>query len=238
MAKKWQPSLKQLSLYDEMLARQNKTRKLLLKRRRKMEQETSFGRGLPDLVLPKKQRRYRDLFRYSTRFNSYEEYRNQIRALQMLYGKGSERPDYAFYKETYRKNILNLIKGWIGDYLNFKEKPTDYFGRYSDEQMQRIAIMVDEGDKYLDLYNKLISLSLGEFMAMYDSNYIPKLQFIYDELKGTGSNMQFSYVAEFIDNYYDYRRQARTKPNRMVSSMSERLEELESGGRTKEGRFK
>lgn len=217
----WKPSLKQLSLYDALLKRQNVARKRLLKRRKIAEQETSFGRGLPDLVIPKKQRRYRDVMRYAPRFNSYEEYRNQIRALQTLYGKGKEEPDYAFYKSTYRKNILDLVKGWISEYINFSEKPQGYFGKYSDEQRQKVALMYDEGEKFLDLYNKMISLSLGEFMSMYDLGFIPKMQYIYEEMRGI-SKVEFSRVDEFLDAYSDFRRQVRDKSNIMVTSPLER----------------
>lgn len=220
MPKKWKPSLKQLSVYDELLARQNKTRKLLLKRRKRAEEETSFGRGLPDLIIPKKQRRYRDLMRYLTRFDSYEEYRNQIRALQMLYGgKGS--PEFQFYRSSYRNNILNLIKEWIGDYLNFNEKPKGYFGKYSDEQIQIASIIADGGEKFLLLYNKMISLSIGEFMTMYDSGYIPKLKYIYAEMKGIGS-IEFSFVDEFLSGFSDFRRQAREQRNIMFKDVEKR----------------
>lgn len=217
MPKRWKPSLKQLTLYDELLKRQNITRKKLLKRRKRAEEETSFGRGLPDLVIPKKARRYRDLTRY--RFDSYEEYRNQIRALQTLYGgKGS--PELQFYRSSYRNNILNLIKEWIGEYINFKEKPKGFFGKYSDEQIQISSLIADGGEKFLLLYNKMISLSIGEFMAMYDSGYIPKLKYIYAEMKGIGT-VEFSFVDEFLSSYSDFRKQAR-EMNIMFKSVESR----------------
>lgn len=242
MPKRWKPSLKQLTLYDELLKRQNITRKKLLKRRKRAEEETSFGRGLPDLVIPKKVRRYRDLTRY--RFDSYEEYRNQIRALQTLYGgKGS--PDLQYYKETYRNNILGLfyhldefgkIQGWIKDYAGFNEKPQGNFGRFSKEQIQRAYIGNEDGGKFLELYNKIISLSIGEFMTMYDFGYIPKIKYIYNEMSGKG--VQFAVVDEFLDYYSDYRRQARGKTNVMVTTVLERQSILEKKGRTKIGKFK
>lgn len=205
MAKNWKPTLKQLSVYDELLKRQNTTRKRLLRRRRIAEQETSFGRGLPDLVIPMKAKRFRDISRY--RFDSYEDYRNKIRALQNLYGgKGS--PELQFYRSAYRNNILNLIRGWIGDYVNFAEKPKGYFGKYSDEQIQIASIMYEDGGKFLELYNKMTSLSIGEFMSMYDLGFIPKLKYIYQEMKGVGG-VEFSFVNEFLDSYYDFRRQVR-----------------------------
>lgn len=220
MPKKWKPSLKQLSVYDELLARQNKARKRILKRRRIAEETSIVGRGLPDLVVPKKQRRYKDLMRYSGRFDSYEEYRNQIRALQDLYGgKGS--PELQFYRSSYRNHILGLIKDWIRDYANFTEKPKGYFGKYSDEQLQVASIIADGGEKFLQLYNKLISLSVGEFMSLYDLGFIPKLKYIYAEMKGIG-NVEFSYVDEFITSISDFRRQVRESSNRFVIPVEDR----------------
>ena len=224
MAKKWTPSEKQLKLYDELLKRQNMTRKRLLRRRRITEEEGSAGRPLPDLVIPMKARRYRDMSRYSPRFDSYKDYRNKIRALQLLYGgKGS--PELQFYKENYRKNILNLIKGWIDSEINFKQKPDGYFGRYSEEQIMIANQSAEDGGKFLELYNKMISLSIGEFMAMYDLGYFPKLQYIYDEMKSVGS-ISFSYVDEFLDSYSDFRKQVRENNNLFVKSVSRRQEDI------------
>ena len=221
MSKKWTPSLKQLSLYDELLKRQNLTRKRLLKRRRKAEEKgSSFGRPLPDLVLPMKARRYRDITRYAPRFDSYEDYRNKIRALQNLYGgKGS--PELQWYRENYRKNILGIIKGWIQDELNFNYKPEGYFGKYSEEQIQMANQVANDGGRFLDLYNKMISLSMGEFMTMYDSGFFPKLKYIYEEMKGIGG-IEFSYVDEFLDSYKDFRRQVREQSNITVKPIESR----------------
>ena len=222
MAKKWTPSQKQLSLYDELLKRQNITRKRLLKRRRIAEEEgSSFGRPLPDLVLPMKVKRHRDVTRYSKNFDSYADYREKIKALQKLYGKGKEEPDFAFYKATYRERILNLVRDWIIKYLNFDEKPAGKFGKYSDEQKSKIAWSFDlDAVRFLELYNKMISLSTGEFMAMYDSGFIPAMKYVYEEIKGV-RGIDFSHVDEFLDSYSDFRRQVRTG-NVMVRPLSDR----------------
>lgn len=233
MAKNWKPTLKQLSVYDELLKRQNIARKRLLKRRRIAEQETSFGRGLPDLVIPIKVKRYRDITRY--RFNSYEDYRKKVSALQELYG-GKGTPDLQYYKQTYKKNILNLIKGWIQDYIGYREKPEGYFGKYSDEQIQKAYIAIEDGGKFLNLFNKMQSLSTGEFMTMYDFGYIPRIKYIYNEMSGKG--VQLNIVDEFLDSFKDYRRQARNKTNVTVTTVEERKEILEKQGKSETGKFK
>ena len=219
MAKKWTPSQKQLSLYDELLKRQNITRKRLLKRRRIAEEEgSSFGRPLPDLVIPVKARRHRNLSSY--KFNSYEEYRQKIKALQQLYG-GKGDPLLRYYKETYKKNILTLIRGWVEDILGFKYAPDGYFGRYSDEQIQIANQMANDGGRFLELYNKMIGLSTGEFMTMYDSGFFPKMKYIYEEMKGIGG-VEFSYVDEFLESFKDFRRQAVNQSNIIVKTYEER----------------
>lgn len=221
MAKKWTPSQKQLQLYDELLKRQNITRKRLLRRRRIIEEEGSFGRPLPDLIIPMKAKRHRNISRYASYFDSYEDYRNKIRALQQLYGKGKEDPTFSFYRSTYRNEILGLIKGWIGDYLNFAEKPKGFFGKYSEEQIQFVNQIGEDAGKFLELYNKMISLSLGEFMSMYDRGFIPRLKYIYDEIRNV-SSIEFSYVDEFLDSYSDFRKQVRENQNVIVKDLSER----------------
>lgn len=220
MAKKWTPSQKQLQLYDELLKRQNITRKRLLRRRRVIEERGGFGRPLPDLVIPMKAKRHRDVQRYANYFDSYADYRNKMRALQMLYGgKGS--PELAFYKSSYKHNILEHIKGWIGDYLNFSEKPDGYFGKYSEEQIYKANQIAEDGGKFLELYNKMVGLSTSEFMVMYDSGMIPKLKYIYDEMRNVGE-ISFSFVDEFLDSYRDYRRQVREQRNITVKDVESR----------------
>lgn len=220
MAKKWTPSQKQLQLYDELLKRQNITRKRLLRRRRIIEERGGSGRPLPDLVLPMKAKRSRDISRYANYFDSYEDYRNKMRALRELYGgKGS--PELGFYRSAYKRNILDHIKGWIEDYLNFSEKPKGYFGKYSEEQILIANQIADDGGKFLELYNKMISLSTAEFMAMYDTGMIPKLKYIYDEIRNVGS-ISFSYVDEFLDSYSDFKRQVRDQKNLIVKGVESR----------------
>ena len=202
MPKNWRPSLKQLSLYDELLKRQNITRKRLLKRRRIAEEESSIsGRGLPTLVIPKKARRYRDFTRY--RFDSYEDYRRKMAELRALYGgKGS--PLKQFYKSSYKENILNMIHEWIVNKIHFDEEFGDPYRAgmkkpyyYSDIQ---IASVGKKDGRILELYNYLKSLDIDKFMAMYDLNVMPDLHTIYDDITTQG---QFSEIDNFL---YDFTR--------------------------------
>lgn len=227
MAKKWTPSQKQLSIYDELLKRQNQARKAILRRRRIIEEE-GMGRTLPDLIIPKKVRRYRDMTRY--RFDSYKDYREKMRALQNLFGgKGS--PDLQYYRMSYKQNIISVIRDWIDKYLNFQEKPKSKFGKYSEEQIYKANQIAEDGGKFLDLYNKYQSMSIAEFMAMYDTGHIPTLKIIYDEIRGVGDTMSpsyFSKVNEFIDNFSDWRRQSREDKNIMVKLFKDRPDIISS----------
>lgn len=219
MAKKWTPSLKQLSAYDELLKRQNIARKRIL-RRRKIAEEQGGGRPLPDLVIPMKARRHRDVTKY--KFDSYKEYREKMKLLSDLYGgKGS--PDQQVYKNEYKRNILSIIKDWIDKYLAFPEKPNGRFGKYSEEQIYRANQVAEDGGKFLILYNDLISLSIGEFMAMYDTGYIPTLKVIYEEIQS--SNVNLSKVDEFIDSFSDWRRQVR-EGNRITTAFDDRKKKI------------
>lgn len=216
MAKKWTPSLKQLSLYDELLKRQNQTRKRLLKRRRIAETEgSSFGRPLPDLVLPMKVRRFRDVSRYSKRFDSYKDYQEKMRALRSLFGSKGD-PTFNYFKATYRANILKLLRSWIEEKLNFR-LPPEAHGRYSKEQIELANYIGEDAGKYLEFYNKLINLETSEFQTMYDTGLIPRMRYIYNEMEGVG---QFSVIDEFIQNVKDYRRMIREDaPNIMIESV-------------------
>lgn len=229
MAKKWIPSQKQLSIYDELLKRQNQVRKLILKRRRADEEE-GLGRPLPDLIIPMKAKRSRSKTYF---FDSYADYRRKMKDLQRLYGgKGS--PLIQYYKEAYKRNILSIVKDWIDVYLNFTEKPQGYFGKYSDEQIYIANQISDDGGRYLDLYNKFISLRTEEFITMYNSGMIPKLKFIYDEMKGTTTEdlkngTRFEQIDEFINNYKEYKRQVREQTrNVMIKSVEDTPNFIES----------
>lgn len=225
MAKKWSPSLNQLSAYDELLKRQNQTRKVLLKRRRLYEEE-GVGRSLPDLVLPMKARRFGDVSRY--RFDSFQDYREKMRALTELYG-GSGSPVLQYYKKAYKRNILNIVRDWIDAYIGLPDKPEGKFGKYSEDQIDLANRIANDGGKYLDLYNKLISLRTTEFMDMYDSGMIPPLKIIYDEMK---DNINLSKVDEFLDMFSQYRKEIReNNPNRMVTRSEERYQEIKSTGK-------
>lgn len=219
MAKKWTPSLKQLSAYDELLKRQNIARKRIL-RRRKIAEEEGGGRPLPDLVIPMKARRHRDVTKY--KFDSYKEYREKMKALQNLYG-GKSSPEYQFYNEKYRKNILGLIKEWIGKYIGFTENPKGYFGKYSNEQIFTLSQVGNDFEKFLIMYNNLISMFTGEFMAMYDTGYIPRLKYIYNAMNGE----KLSEIDEFIDMFSEWRRQIR-EGNRITTAFSKRSKRVQN----------
>ena len=200
MAKNWKPTLKQLSVYDELLKRQNYTRKRLLRRRRIMEEESSFGRGLPTLVIPMKAKRFRDITRY--RFDSYKEYREKLKALRELYGtKGS--PLKQYYMRTYKENILNMIQDWIKNKIGFTEEPADPYRAgqtkpyyYSDIQIAEVG---KKDGRILMLYNELKSLESAKFMALYDADVMPTPRMIYNDITSMTTYSEIDYFIEDFD---------------------------------------
>lgn len=210
MAKKWKPSQKQLSIYDELLKRQNEVRKQVLRRRKIIEGEGT-GRTLPDLIVPMKARRSRDL-NYS--FNSYEDFRKKLKALKDLYGMNDDATEH-FYREKYKNNILGILKDWLG------VNPTGKFGKYEEGDM----LNNPELERYMLVYNDLVSLDIGTLMAMYDSGMIPSLRYIYQDMQGKTS---FSEIDYFISNFKDLRRQARNQRNIMVKDLSTRSNRVKS----------
>lgn len=232
MAKKWTPSQKQLQLYDELLKRQNITRKRLLRRRRIAEEEGSSGRPLPDLVIPQRARRSRNIYRYANLFDSYADYRNKMKELSRLYGgKGS--PLKAWYKETYRNNILSMIEDWIKNKIGFTEPPADPYREgqknnyyYSDIQIKDVG---DKDGRILELYNYLKSLNINMFMALYDLHSFPSLHIIYDDITSRG---QFAEIDSFIDGFTSIKREVvKTRAYRKLvedETMSNRKDYIDS----------
>lgn len=203
MAKKWTPTQKQLSFYDELLRRQNEVRKQVLRRRRIAEEGGTFG-SLPDLVIPMKAKRYRDLSRYH--FDSYAEYRKARQRLSELYGGKS--PLKTWYKTAYKGNIMAILKDWIENKYGYKETPEDKKQwnskeptLYSDFQIENAP----EGlSRLLEIYNLIEKTDISVFMAMYDLKSFPSLHIIYDDVTGEAN---FGEVDRFINDFeYEKRR--------------------------------
>ena len=210
MAKKWIPSQKQLSLYDELLRRQNITRKRLLKIRRITESEaSSYGGGLPDLVIPKKARRYRDLTRY--RFDSYREYRLAMAKLKAEFSDF----ELSFGKQHYFTNYKNVLLSMISEILDRENIPyredaqtgkikPERLGRFSKEEIESYTDKHPELARYFELFNKVSNMYVPKFLTMYFSGDIPVLKYVYLEMEGTLS--RYNQIDEFYFKFKDFNR--------------------------------
>lgn len=195
MAKKWSPSLKQLSAYDELLRRQNITRKRLLKMRRVTEEE-GVGAPLPDLVLPTKAKRTRDISRYH--FDSYEAYRREMKYLYENYSKFELSWTKQHYYRNYKDAILSMLSDKLGELgINFDTdergflKPEGTAGRFTKEQIEDYTHLTKAEylEDYFNFYNSICGMSSKKFLAMYQAGNIPMLKYIYQEVQGRDTHL-------------------------------------------------
>lgn len=201
-------------MYDELLRRQNVTRKRLLKIRKITEQETSSGRGLPDLVIPKKARRKRDIMQY--KFNSYREYRLTMAKLKAQYGNF----ELSIGKEYYFKNYVNALKQMIQSVLDSEHIKYEvdkagliygegWHGRFTEEQIRDFTGSNRDLKRYFDFYNKIIGMSshLEQFLVMYFFGNIPVLKYIYLEMQGSFESQQIEMFYDSASSFYkDFRK--------------------------------
>ena len=198
--RKWFPSLAQLETYESLLNEQNKVRRAILRKRAKVERETKGRRTIPDLVVPKKAK-IKKLKTY--RFKSYRDYQAKIRELKRMFGRGLE----SYYKETYKKNILEAYRDMIrvameenGQYYSDFE-PRGRGGYYSKEQIEEAG----EIGKYMKLYNQFVNMTPSKFQDMYDRGYITELRYIYAEMIGGGMKSRgISFLEEQKENIAIY----------------------------------
>lgn len=204
MAKKWTPTQRQLTIYDELLRRQNITRKRLLKQRR-IAEEGGGRASLPDLIIPKKARRYRDFSRYH--FDSYEDYRKMLSRLKEF--SDFER---SWSREHYQKRYAETILEFIAFYISQENPRIQVYDR--DDPNKRL-ILHGEGARgrfteeqlndpdfakyrdYLEFYNKIVYMPIDLFMTMYQSGIVPQLKLLYDEIGGKELGMLDRYQSEY-----------------------------------------
>ena len=229
MAKRWKPSLKQASEYDELLRKQNITRKRLLRIRRITEEESYSGRtGLPDLILPKKARRYRDLSRYT--FNSYEEFRELKAKLKAEYSDFELSFSKAHYFQNYKNAILSMLQEEF-DKRNIVydmdksglPKGEGWRGRFTDEQIEDLTYKAPELKKFIEFFNKVAGMNTDSFITMYFSGEIPVLKYIYLEM--LGSLKEDNQIERFYSDYQTFWKRFRSgniMTNRLFDYVSSR----------------
>lgn len=190
------PSQRSIDLYNQLIAQQNKVRKTLTRIHKHAEETSGSGR-LPALVIPRRSRKIsRDYFeglskaelkaRIRRFWSKYKEAKN-------LFGKGLR----SYLGRTVKDGYMDL---WRDQILFISgEEPQGYFGKYSKEQIENSFM----GD-FMEVYNRLISLSPEVFLAMLYHGDIIQFKYIYAEMTGMG-NREYSWIDQQVDNLDKYR---------------------------------
>ena len=195
--------------YNRMVAKINKTRRRILRRRKQLEEENIVARvqgrlprPLPDIAVPAKMRMLSPLSTFLDK-DMYQKYKAE---LQTKFGRDlSER---GFYREHYKQNYLDSLKTMIGG-IEPDSVLNPHLAYYTKEQMDSVDKSTAETMK---LFNSITHMSIDEFQTLYDAGYITKLSYIYSDImsdKGT------SFVEEQRLLRQDYIRSHRLMPKRM-----------------------
>lgn len=203
----YHPTKKQVSLYNQLIKKQNKIRTEVLKRRGETEEEAKTGRlpPLPDLVVPRKGKHISTRFRFSSK----QAFKLKLRALKEAYGQDL----IGWYRQNYQNKILDAFLNAINAELNnlgyFDEVKPEVNNRFfSKEQMEefRDINISDTSTRtiydFMKAYNQLRALPTYQFMDMYDKGYLPAFKFIYaDMTQGTYTGLE-----QLVDGMRSYRR--------------------------------
>lgn len=198
----WRPSQKALNRFDELVKQNNKLRKQLLRRRSQLE-KSDEGRvyALPSLVVPEKAQPSAKInFRKIKR----EEFQAKMRALSQAVTGGLE----GWYKRNYKRPILEAWRTAIEQVITEEYGDTGVLpistvfgkktiGKYTKETMEAYPDL----KPYMEMYNRLYSMNIAQFMYMYDRGYLPPFKYIYNEMKGSFSANYLEEMKYNIDHY-------------------------------------
>lgn len=198
MANYRRPSQRTIDIYNQLVQTQNKVRKTLLKIHKHAEETQSVGR-LPALILPKKARKYRDIFSQGL---SKAELKKRLKAFWDKYRKMKQL--FSQGLSSYLKNMVfeGYRKLWIEQ---IGVEPASYkeggrFGRYTNEQ-----ILHSDNGKAMEVYNMLFTHGSDLFMALLYTERVTEFKYIYDDLVGKVEKNyylddQISKIRQFIDS--------------------------------------
>ena len=183
------PSEHTIDLYNQLVEQQNKVRKKLYRVHKHAEETLGAGR-LPSLVVPKSARKIRknyfevdraSLQRRSKAFwNAYNEKKE-------LFGQGLR----SYLARTVKNGYMDL---WRDQILFMSgESPEGVASRFTREQIDTSFM-----GEFMEVYNKLVSLSPEVFLAMLYSGRIIQFKFIYSEMIGQG-NKEYSWLDQQLD---------------------------------------
>lgn len=163
MAKQWNPTEKQLSVYEETLKKYNKLRKQIIKAHHSLEKITPSGR-MPSLVVPERQRK---MSLRQIRLSGRQVFNLKIRQLKKVVHGGLQ----AFYSD-YKKSYLELYRNYI-----IQDLPEGYQGRfYSEFQIKEAD---PEMAQFMHDYNSLVNMNGVVFAFLVKSGRLPEFRYLY-----------------------------------------------------------
>ena len=168
------PSQHSIDLYNQLVERQNQIRKTLTRIHKRAEETFGAGR-LPALVIPKKARKIlmyqmRNTMAIKRFWASYSE-------AKALFGRGLR----GYLARTVKDGYMELWRDQI--LFNSGESPEGVASRFTREQIENSYM----GD-FMEVYNKLVSLSPEAFLTMLYTGKIIQFKYIYEDIVlGTGS---------------------------------------------------
>lgn len=184
---------KMVKRYNKIVDNINKARRELIKRRRRAEGESHFGRppSMPELIIPSRQKRISINDRITRK-----EYYDFIKRFSSIYAK----EDYMnrFYKENYKNNYLESLLNIIESTTGVKLSPEGRFKDFTKEQIEENP----EFSEIMKMYNNILKMPIEKFMLMYDLGYVLKLKYFYLEM--STEIKEYSFVEEQKELFTDF----------------------------------
>lgn len=187
MAQRYKPSMAEYKKYQRRIQNVGNIRNELRGYKsatkviaKKLKSATYEEIRKPDLVLPKSRRMKKT-------FESREDFLKQMDELRKY--TSIKR----YFKMNYKDKILELLRADMSRQVekvdeNWNDKwgefePASDRGKYTAEQKAEFPELSD----WMTMYNKMVDMSISNFMAFYAQGYIPEYQFIYDEIERLGN---------------------------------------------------
>lgn len=197
MAKLRRPSQRTIDIYNQLVEQQNRVRKTLLKMHKQAEETLKVGR-LPALVIPRKARKYRNIFSQGL---SKAELSRRLKKFWSSYRRAKELFSgglNTYLAETVMKGYMDI---WVNNQYGIGVEPE---GRrrngvkaYSKEQIE----YSDMGDA-MEAYNAMFTHGVDFFMALLYTGRIIEFKFIYADFKGDVDKNYYVSQQTEIANYY------------------------------------
>lgn len=192
---------KYAKLYNELVRRYNKTRKSIIRKQRKQDEEDNSMRSrgiMPPRrmakVIPQRMSYVEGVDAETMNKAGYEAFKKRIQEI----GASSE---LEFYKTAYKDNYLEVLReSMIGE----NPETRKVFGKYetnktpySQEQINNCEDF--ETKQLMKLYNQIYYMSTEKFMALYENGYIVKLAYIYHGILDTKEQDFYDEQQAFIE---------------------------------------